>query len=112
MLLCEKCEKVLDPNDVNNIEKKLCLNCVLETTPGSLPMVKNEPKLISNQLPTDMQVFIDKFDYRYLVVFRHIIKEGELKGKFFEFGLGKQQLEDLLKQIADRKREDGKKDRS
>lgn len=109
MIICSKCEKVLDPNDTNNIKRELCLPCVLATTPGSLPIVDMKPKKKElKQIPTDMEVFIDKFDYRYMVIFRHTIKEGDLKGKFFEFGVSKDQLEDLLKQIAERKRIDGK----
>lgn len=116
MVICEDCGKVLDPHDPAVQEKKVCMACVLNSTPGSLPLVgqKAEEKLVKpddeNQIPTSMDVWISKFDYRYMVIFRHTVNQGPLEGKYFEFGITRQQLESLLKQIAERKKEDDKKE--
>ena len=110
MIVC-KCGKVLDATDPGNVEEKTCLKCVLKETPGSLPMFGqngNGKPPVDNQLKTSAEAFIDVFESTYLFIVRLTLEETELKGKYVEFGLTRQQLNSALKQLADRKKEDEK----
>ncbi len=105
MIICSKCESVLDPVDPSRIERKLCTPCIRN---GAL--AGDHPDEVVKKVIKKNQVKV-KLDFGYVWVEKMWwldIKAILPGGRPFNLGLSRKELEMHLEAMKELKEPDGK----